>query len=396
MVGNDSQSLEANGFGVGIGITSSGGQARNIHTALYDNSADFTKVNEATPTFNGPAGSDVFLLAMKVNWNESGTPDEIFVFIIDDLTTEPDESDALATDTFDFDLATQQSLDVFNFSDTQVGYVDEIRVATTFAEAVGGEAPSDTKIKLAITPNGANFDFTWESRDGKLYDLVSSTELSIPPADWPVYEGNADIAGTAPENTLPVVPPTGPKRFFAVIEKDPPPLLAEDFESVTGPGAPAGWSATDNGAGTAWEVGAPSGAATGPDAAASGTQCAGTNIGANYTASAEASLVTRPFTVPATGATLKFRQYIDSEATPSDDLGSIRLLNAGDDTVLAGGDVATGLEGILETWTNESIPLPAVANGLSVKLEFRFVSDADAEAFAGFYIDDVEVIADAP
>lgn len=171
----------------------------------------------------------------------------------------------------------------------------------------------------------------------------------------------------------------------------PPPLLSEDFESVAAPGVPADWSVADNGAGTAWTVGSPAGAGTEPDAAAGGTQCAGTNIGANYTGSAVASIITRAFSVPASGAVLRFSQYIDTEAPISGDLGSIRLLNAGDDSVLAGGDVAIGLEGITETWTRETLPLPAAANGLNVKLEFRFESDSDGETFAGFYIDDLTV-----
>ena len=44
---------------------------------------------------------------------------------------------------FDFDLATQQSLDVFNFSDTQVSFVDEIRVGTTFEAVMGGGGGGD-------------------------------------------------------------------------------------------------------------------------------------------------------------------------------------------------------------------------------------------------------------
>jgi hypothetical protein len=143
-------------------------------------------------------------------------------------------------------------------------------------------------------------------------------------------------------------------------------------------------------------VGSPSGAVTGPETAANGLQCAGTNIGANYTNPAQASLVTKAFTVPAGGATLNFSQYIDTEVTPSGDLGAIRLLNAGDNSVLTGGDLATNLEGNLQQWTNQSIALPTVANGLSVKIEFFFESDEDAELASGFYIDDIEVLATAP
>jgi hypothetical protein len=252
---------------------------------------------------------------------------------------------------------------------------------------------------LIITPNGSNpgnYDFEWESLDGKLYDLVSDTDLSMPRADWLVYMDYDDIEGSASSYTLENVPGDGTERFFAVVEKDPPPppaLLEEDFEEVTGPTPPTEWMRSDTGAGTSWEVGTPSGAATGPTAAANGTQCAGTNIGGDYSASAVASLITKAFTVPAGGATLSFSQYIDTEAPTSGDLGSIRLLDAVNDSVLAGGDIAMNLEGITVSWTDESLALPAAANGLSVKIEFRFESDADVDVWSGFYIDDVVVTA---
>ncbi|MCF7733716.1 MAG: hypothetical protein K9N23_18655, partial [Akkermansiaceae bacterium] len=85
-------------------------------------------------------------------------------------------------------------------------------------------------IQLTITPNAStpgNFDFEWDSQEGKLYDLVSATDLTAAPDTWPVYLGNENIPGTAPTNTLTGVPGSGPTRFFAVVEKDLPPLLSE-------------------------------------------------------------------------------------------------------------------------------------------------------------------------
>lgn len=158
MVGDDNQGLgnwasgtkvTTAGYGVGFGITASSSTFRNIHTVVYDNSVNFTKVNEATATFDGPGASGIRFLAMKVNWNEFGTPDEIFVFDLTgyDLSLgAPDESAALASDTFDWTLAQQQSLDVFNISDTQVANVDEIRVATDFVSAVGGIVPEPSSL----------------------------------------------------------------------------------------------------------------------------------------------------------------------------------------------------------------------------------------------------------
>ncbi|MDA0767576.1 MAG: choice-of-anchor J domain-containing protein [Verrucomicrobia bacterium] len=253
--------------------------------------------------------------------------------------------------------------------------------------------PEPDPLQLWITATGANpgnYDFTWESLDGKLYDLVSSTDLSTPIGTWPVWEGHADIAGTAPTNTLPDVPGGGPTRFFAVIEKDPPPLLGENFDA--GPGVPGGWTAADNAAGTAWEVGDPStGPAEGPDAAVSGAHCAGTNIVANYTAGADATLTSPAIEVPAGGATLSFQQYIDTDG--SGDVGAVRLLDAGnaDAEIIDGAFPVTSIEGIEDGWTGKSFPFPPAALGKTVKVQFQFVSDGDTEVFSGFYIDDVEM-----
>ncbi|MEM1085179.1 MAG: BNR-4 repeat-containing protein [Verrucomicrobiota bacterium] len=79
---------------------------------------------------------------------------------------------------------------------------------------------------LVITPTvgtPGNYDFEWESMEGKVYDLLSSTDLSTSPETWSVYLGNENIAATPPINTLTDVTGSGdPARFFAVVEKDPP------------------------------------------------------------------------------------------------------------------------------------------------------------------------------
>ena len=65
MVSDDNQGLENPGYGVGFGIVARGGQSRHIRTAVYDNSIGASQLAaEATPTFNGPAASDVFLLGI--------------------------------------------------------------------------------------------------------------------------------------------------------------------------------------------------------------------------------------------------------------------------------------------------------------------------------------------
>ena len=180
MVSDDNQGLEAPGNGVGFGIVSSGGQSRNIRTAVYQQSVAATQLEaEPTPTFNGPAASEVFFLALKVNWNEAGTPDEIFAFIIDDLSVEPDEADAVISDSFDFDLETQQSLKFLNFSDTQVGYVDEIRVGTTFQDVTSGTLVNAKTLEITelhYEPTNSELSLTWNSIEGRNYRVAYSTD----------------------------------------------------------------------------------------------------------------------------------------------------------------------------------------------------------------------------
>ena len=256
----------------------------------------------------------------------------------------------------------------------------------------------------SITPLGDNlYELTLEGQPSTVFQFYSATDLvfdpgtlveNLAPGDVPVGTiggpNNSLLTTDAAGDATAQMTLTGTRNFVrAQLPPPPPPLLEEDFEG----GLPGAWARSDNGAGTTWSVGPPNGTGTEPPAAANGTQCAGTNINANYTNSALASLVTPAFTVPTGGATLNFSQFIDTEAaTGGQDFGSIRLLNAADDSPLAGGEVATDLQGTSAQWTSESLPLPAAANGLELKLEFLFESDGDGLNFAGFYIDDVVVM----
>jgi hypothetical protein len=94
--------------------------------------------------------------------------------------------------------------------------------------AVSGDAiPEPAPLSLTIAPNASNpgnYDFTWDSRAGKIYDLVSSTDLATAPDSWPVWQGQTNLGTTPPTNMLTDIAGGGdPKRFFAVIERDAPP-----------------------------------------------------------------------------------------------------------------------------------------------------------------------------
>lgn len=82
--------------------------------------------------------------------------------------------------------------------------------------------PSASTFNLTITPATApanGYDFEWNSQPGKVYDLVTSTDLATPVTQWPVHASYGDIPATGTTTTLTAVPADGPQRFFAVVEK---------------------------------------------------------------------------------------------------------------------------------------------------------------------------------
>jgi len=246
-----------------------------------------------------------------------------------------------------------------------------------------------TPIVLTIVPNGANFDFSWDSKDGKLYDLVSSTDLMTAPETWPAWNGNADIVGAAPTNMLTSVPGGGPIRFFAVIEKDPPPLFSEDFEADNG-----GFISENKGTGTDWSWGAAASADLGGGGVTSGnggsSQCWGTNLTGGYAAGTDACL--RSGIIDLTGVTaaeLSFALAMDADA------GHTYLVNviaAGTDTVVANLIPATeDADNMASPWqTVGPTVIPAPALGQMIRLEWRFTGAGTGD-YNGVYIDDVLV-----
>ena len=267
-------------------------------------------------------------------------------------------------------------------------------------------AGSSSSFPLTITPNGANYDFSWERQDEKLYDLVSNTDLSIPRADWPVYMGKADIAGSLP-NPLENVPGDGTERFFAVVEKDPPPppaLFDEDFEEDNG-----GFTATTT-AGTAWAHGdpdsdGPGGSVTGGNGAS--TNCWGTNLGAYAGGTGNPGFYVNPTTesclrtpdidlTGVTGAQLTFAEALDVEAG---DTAELKLIKAAGDVELA--TVYTVVDGDITTanWAaaNGGTPIDLSAGaGMIVYLQWCLSGTGGSFGdYLGWYIDDV-VITETP
>jgi hypothetical protein len=277
-------------------------------------------------------------------------------------------------------------------------FSDYFQVAGSTLSLISGS--SSGQFNVSIQPNATtpgNYDFTWTSQAGKQYDLVTSTDLATAIGTWPVWDGRSDLAATPPNNVLANVPGGGDsRRFFAVVERNAPALFAENFDAAAA--LPVGWTSNGPVNGTNWEVGVPTGVATGPSTAFSLPNCAGTNIGGYYTENVNVSLVTPAIAIPANaGATLSFRQLIDTDGFG--DFGAVRVLDADNADAPIVGLALTGLAGEGVTWTENSLVLPALnVGGKNIKIEFNFISNAgtsqDIDVFGGFYVDDVSVSLD--
>ncbi len=278
------------------------------------------------------------------------------------------------------------------------------RVGGAWTQNPGGDAPfavqdqagaglatnwvsTPSRIALDVNASGANLVFTWDSRAGKVYDLLSETDLSIDPTTWPIWDGNEGIAATPDENTLTIPRPADSERYFVIAEKDAPPVsvFSENFESGQGLWEMGG--DPGDAPGTNWELGAPTN--VGPTAANGGTNCFGTNLAENTSLNCEIWLRSPPIDLTAAvGATLNFSQFRDIET--GFDFGNVNVLDADDDSQLA--PIPPSHDGQSGDWEDISKSLPVAALGKTIRIEFRLVADdLDVGAFAGWYIDDVEV-----
>ena len=255
-----------------------------------------------------------------------------------------------------------------------------------------GDGASGKDLALEIRRTGELLNFSWNGEDGKQYDLVSSPSLRTPPASWEPYNDGEIVFANIPDagtgmNTLRGVHLIGAKRFFAIVEEDLGTLLNENFDSVEG--LPPGWTTIGSGS-TAWEIGIPGETLFGPITAHSIPHCAGTNLSGDYTGSQDISLITPAIQIPASGATLRYRQWLDTEG--DGDAGTIRVLDAENNNRLIE-EIVGNIEWNDTAWdTPQPVILPNSVSGKRIRLEFRFVSnDSDPQSFAGFYLDDIVV-----
>jgi len=130
------------GFGFTLATTGLGSGDGTINALAFDGS---TSPTVAAGTFTqtiqaGATHHDTSLVVGKINWKPGGTPDELYLFNVTDLSAEPEEANAMASIT-NLDLD-QSAFDTMAVWDTNSAIFDEIRFGTTFEAVVGrGDAP---------------------------------------------------------------------------------------------------------------------------------------------------------------------------------------------------------------------------------------------------------------
>lgn len=183
---------------------------------------------------------------MSTSANLTVTFNEAVVFGTGSITIRKSIGDGVV-ETFDVETATNLLLvgqtvtinPTLNLSAATSYYIriDPSAIKDTSGNSFAGITDTSTwnftteeALRLRITPNGVDFDFSWPSRVGKAYDLLSSTDLATAPAEWAVYDPDETGGFPAYENipsdglltTLTAVPKSGPRRFFVISEKDAP------------------------------------------------------------------------------------------------------------------------------------------------------------------------------
>ena len=242
------------------------------------------------------------------------------------------------------------------------------------------------KLFWRISSSGNDLIFEWESRLGKVYDILSNDDLSDnPAAGWPLFRG--DIAGTPPLNVETSLRPPDEKRYFVLVERDGPPLFEDDFETDKG------WTAIVNDANgnTNWERGTPGGS-TGPLTGADGSANAWSTNQGDYGPDSDIAL--RSPVIDLTGiptAELSLDAFRDADGFA--DTASVRFLDATGLTQL-GFEHPIDMTVFDGDWTNLVIPVAPEALGESVIIEINFISDNSEDTFSGLSIDNVSVSAE--
>ncbi|MHC4557505.1 MAG: PA14 domain-containing protein [Planctomycetota bacterium] len=132
--GTPTLSAAGEGFGFTIQAAPSGSTqgTGTINALAFDGSTTPTVVEG---TFTPDPITATVLIVGKINWKADGTPDELYLFNVTDLSTEPLEGTAFASITnLDF---SQSAFDLIAMWDSNNSITDEIRFGNTFADLMG-------------------------------------------------------------------------------------------------------------------------------------------------------------------------------------------------------------------------------------------------------------------
>ena len=331
----------------------------------------------------------------------------------------PNGNAGARTVTVALDLSTHNGVDDFGsvtWSDSaldEIGshdYIEDVDFSSIFLSEANGTVTTISNLTLtqvvlpaAVPPvleisvndvDPTTYDFEWNSTEGNFYDLVSSTSLTGPIENWPVWEGNLNIPATSPINTLTGVAGGGDqRRFFAIVEKSSVVLFSTDFESgdagFTTIGDPTDWAfgtpASDNNFGLILTAGNND-----------SLNCWGTNLG--ETGVVPSGLITLGITstlrspnidlTGIAGAQLRFSAALDIVAG---DALAIVVKDATTDMTLATIN-PFALQNLSADWADYGPFTLDSGDDTEIYLEFQFTGSDDN--FLGIYLDDVVVEVD--
>ena len=180
--GTPTLAAAGDGFGFTIQAAPDGSTQGNgtINALAFNGSTAPTVV---AGTFTPDPINATILIVGKINWNPSGTNDELFLFnIADPSNPEPAEGTAIASITnLDF---TQSAFDTVTMWDSNNAITDEIRFGNTFADVMGVPDPNAPDV------NAGDDMITWSGEPVTLDPNVVEKEGS----DWTdlTYAWSAD------------------------------------------------------------------------------------------------------------------------------------------------------------------------------------------------------------
>jgi hypothetical protein len=244
-----------------------------------------------------------------------------------------------------------------------IGALSSTNVVATLLASENVNLPSAPQVYGAIPPNGTvSRSFTFQA-NGPCGSIV--------PATLQLQEGSNNLG------TISFQIPLG-KTFS---------LLAENFDAVTRPNLPPGWTTAFQGVGANWMTSMTTND-TGPNSV----------FGVNTSDASTNDLTSPAVFIPSAGSQVSFRHYYNTEE--DFDFCSLMIsIGAGPFTdILAAGGSFAGNGYIGEGWSGQSpgfistvVNLPPAAVGQSVRIRWRITSDFVFKN-EGWYVDSISVL----